>query len=186
MRYAVGPVAVVAGLDEGLSVAGDLSAHAFGYGPPDEGYRHDGEAHTFCYFPSSTSRIRRAALGDMKNLERQTNLGISGPLDYAGRDGVRFGLATQAVDGDWVCDEVFERAPAPGGVWRTHCSKATVRINPSNVEDDIDWKQTSCHELGHSVGLRHGGAVDCIMSRHATTSHLSHSSHHILHINNQG
>ena len=117
----------------------------------------------------------------MDNLAAQTSLGISGPLGCTENIDVRFGETGLDVDGRWECDleDIY--------AWEVICRSATVRINVNNMDPGEDWKQTACHEVGHSVGLRHGGTTDCMAegSNGTPAGHLQYNGHHITHINNQ-
>jgi hypothetical protein len=68
-------------------------------------------------------------------------------------------------------------------------NNVTIDIAELNIgtNDEDDQTKTTCHELGHTVGLTHGGASeDCMISgeRPSTASQWEHyGSHHTYHIN---
>lgn len=64
------------------------------------------------------------------------------------------------------------------------CHQATLRIDPVVTGDMVNHRKTACHELGHSVGLRH--STQCMMSGAAPDDSIQYRRyrpHHIWHIN---
>lgn len=149
-------------------------ADVFGANGPDSGLRHDGGDHTFCYESTATARMQQAARDGMNNLDAQAVIADSGPLNCGTATDIRFGSTDIAnVDGFWQCTQQIS-----GG----RSASAVVRFNAVNITSDNDWKQTSCHEIGHSVGLTHNTRPDCVAG---DENQLQYDQHHIDHINSQ-
>ena len=66
------------------------------------------------------------------------------------------------------------------------CERALVRLNAELLTNADNRRKTACHEVGHSVGLRHGGTVDCMLNGPVNGPTYTYSSHHIDHINARG
>lgn len=72
------------------------------------------------------------------------------------------------------------------------CDQAYASIDVQEIyiggEDEIDFKQTICHELGHTAGLTHGGnSNDCMINSGDTPPtelrYRRYGDHHTTHIN---
>lgn len=72
------------------------------------------------------------------------------------------------------------------------CERANLRLNPDNLPTSEDQVKTACHEIGHSVGLRHGvdgvdndDYTDCMHSGSIPPGldFDDYDAHHIAHIN---
>lgn len=63
------------------------------------------------------------------------------------------------------------------------CRSYRLRFDGSNITSFDDWLQTTCHEIGHSVGLAHGNESDCMGTRHDEPRFRIYDGHHVDHIN---
>lgn len=152
---------------------GVASADVYADGYPDSGFRPDNSEHTYCWGSNyDGTTARDAANYAMNNLDNQTTMydnfisgGCSSITD------ARWIKTTDNVDGYYQCLS-FNSAG--------ECESAHVAINPNNMGGWADWKQTACHEVGHSVGLTHGN-YDCLSS---DSSKQQYSDHHRDHVNN--
>lgn len=63
------------------------------------------------------------------------------------------------------------------------CERARVRLNAAVLTDADNRRKTACHEIGHSVGLIHGGTADCMLSGPVSKPTYTYTQHHINHIN---
>lgn len=89
------------------------------------------------------------------------------------------------------------RAPcvvySPNGVEcdRYDVTEDQLQLNAGPGPNFRDYRKTSCHELGHTVGLTHGGgggdggSDDCMVSGYTTDTTVTgrYSAHHEGHIN---
>jgi hypothetical protein len=113
--------------------------------------------------------------------------------------------STCKLTGDGETDTVWFDADLPGGQRgqvfcedfdNNLCDQFYVTLDPTELNigsnDEADTTKTSCHELGHSVGLSHGagggngGADDCMMSGerpNLNSQYERYSLHHKEHIN---
>jgi predicted Zn-dependent protease len=61
--------------------------------------------------------------------------------------------------------------------------RAELQIGDHDIED---MEKTMCHEVGHSVGLTHGGNTDCMLNGEIPSTSIvwrTYDSHHKSHIN---
>jgi hypothetical protein len=153
--------------------SGAALADEYAVGPPDSGRRPDNSEHTYCWGSGfTTTNAHDASRYAMGNLDSQTTMfdnfingGCSSITD------ARWIKTTDNVDGYYQCLD-FNSAG--------ECETAHVALNFGNMGSWADWKQTACHETGHSVGLTHGN-FDC-MSTDSSKQH--YSDHHRGHVNN--
>jgi hypothetical protein len=74
----------------------------------------------------------------------------------------------------------------------TECDSAIVELNPSNLADAQQAAKTTCHEVGHTLGLSHGWDTstfwnDCMVSGAVPdgAQWTGYSQHHIDHVNSR-
>lgn len=64
------------------------------------------------------------------------------------------------------------------------CGAARIRLNTDLLDTFSRRMKTSCHEVGHSVGLTHTSAYGgCMVSGYSNNN--TYSSHHVNHINSK-
>lgn len=164
-------------------MATPVSADTFGGGPPDEGFKADSALHTYCYGPNF-------------------NADLQGHADYA--MGTSLDADTDITGSKIACDASVDvewlDANLPNGVTgQTVCTALNgniclsydVTLDPAEIDEGIndfwDRAQTACHEAGHTVGLRHGGTTDCMLSGEVpdtSVQYRRYNSHHKFdHIN---
>ena len=167
----------------------------------------------------TTGVLGQARPGHNLTARHTTGVGVSGstliykttsiPLFYDALDAptdaqVEF-KSTCKLTGDGETDTVWFDADLPGGQRgqvfcedfdNNLCDQFYVTLDPTELNigsnDEADTTKTSCHELGHSVGLSHGagggngGADDCMMSGerpNLNSQYERYSLHHKEHIN---
>jgi hypothetical protein len=169
------------------------SADAFGgcYGfASAQGCVPDNFNHWYCFSGAVNTNLRTAFATAMTNLDNLTRYAAF--VEGAGCNGVTDLVVVQntalPLRGQYTC----EAKNAFGD-----CERATLSFNPNNLTTANDRVKTACHEIGHSVGLKHGitdGAspdngsyTDCMKSG-AITAGLDfdgYDAHHVVHINNR-
>jgi len=143
----------------------------------------DGLHHTFCWGDNfDDGPVRDAASYAMRNLTEQTAFTREhvncGPVT----DVVFLKLAFDGALGAYQCVDT-SNTDGPG------CQKARVKINADLInalpESELNKEVTSCHEVGHSGGLRHytNGGDDCLRSGHVSSGHRHYNDHHQVHLN---
>lgn len=142
-------------------------------GPPEAGWAPDNSQHTYCNGGDFTHpRGQQAAVQAGDNLDRQTGMTVDKFGCTSNTDAVWIQDTDGSGDGEYLCRN------RSGST----CFSATVAIRYAGMSSDNDWKQTACHELGHSVGLRHA-TNDCMGT---DPNLLVYSAHHVDHINRKG
>lgn len=148
-------------------VAGDpwgTNDASTGTGPhPDE------NPHTYCYSSSVGSDLRtnieNAEWNALDITDANVNYQASCTTSGASETDVVWRQAdlTPGTSGETYCDD-FESDPPTNQCDQAYSSLDLAEIN-YGAEDEIDQTQTACHELGHTVGLTHGGAsTDCMIN----------------------
>lgn len=178
----VGLVAVLAAVV--VATPAPVVADPFGIGGSTSGWRADDYNHTFCHGAGLDAALFDNVDGRMANLDVQTTfsdslIGCSGVTDVTFLDG---NLAT-GYRGLYVCNDLRVST----------CWASTVTLDPAEINlganDEHDTSKTACHEIGHSVGLTHGGTTDCMRSGEApsppATANVQYDAHHVGHINSQ-
>jgi hypothetical protein len=155
-------------------LVGAAIADDYAVGPPNSGYKPDNGDHTYCWNSTfaDSQNAKDASQYAMNNLDGQTTMfdtfissGCTSVTD------ARFIKTTEPGDGYHQCLG-FNSAG--------ECETAHVAINFGNMTSWADWKQTACHEVGHSVGLTHGN-YDCMDT---DETKQQYSDHHVYHVNN--
>ena len=107
--------------------------------------------------------MRRPICGTQDSNAGQQGCGTSTDVYWA--------TFSAALDGSYQCQVVVSAG---------RCDRSLVQIDPGNMSpSDADWKQTTCHELGHSAGMGHM-TTDCLGT---STSLQSYNSTHRGHVN---
>jgi hypothetical protein len=173
MRIKLSIGALVALMSFSLS-AGAAIADEYAVGGTDSGYKPDNGDHTYCWNTTfaESQNAKDASNYALNNLDNQTTMyetfissGCTTITD------ARWIKTTNSGDGYYQCLG-FNSAG--------ECETAHVAINFSNQSSWTDWKNTACHETGHSVGLTHGN-YDCMGT---DVSPVQYSDHHVDHVNN--
>ncbi len=173
--------------------ASPLSADAWGTGSADTGAHPDGSSHNWCW-----------GSGFDFALQDNVNSSMYYALDSPTEASVEF-KANCKMSGDGETDVVWFDANLPSGTRGMAfcedydgdvCDQYYVSLDPDEInigtEDEADTTKTSCHELGHTVGLTHGsgggdGTVDdCLYSGERPNNNIQYerySTHHKGHIN---
>jgi len=112
---------------------------------PDKG------AHTWCYDSNFPSAYKTAADAAMTRLRAQTVVTTAYHSPCGTQTDVRWKLSTARDDYGWVtCDKLN----ASG-----YCDRWILNMNKPNIKGSAhpvaQRSQTACHELGHTLGVRH-------------------------------
>lgn len=159
-----------------------VSADDFGIGPPTAGWYADSVIHTYCFSSSFNSDLENNA-----DYAMQTSLQADTDIQY------QFQTCATTTD-VWWWD-----ANLPGTTRGLHkcqvksnpttCDASYVTLDPAQInigsDDEEDTHKTACHEAGHSVGLEHGGSIDCMLNGEIPNTLVQfrrYSGHHIWHI----
>lgn len=174
-----------------LAIPVPARADNFGTGPPNTGWLADSSLHTFCYSVALEPQYH-----DNANYAFYTSLDQATDMNVRDDTGSSNCLTTADVF-------VFDANLAPGtrGTYRCVyfvggnppvCDHSEVVVDPAEifigVNDEEDLTKSFCHEIGHSVGLTHGGNTDCMLNGEipdAGVKWRSYDSHHKSHINTQ-
>ncbi len=190
---AIALLTAVLGTALAVTPATPASADAFGgcYGlESSQGCVPDNFNHWYCFSGTVNSNIRTAFINAMVNLDTQTS--YADFAESAGCNNVTDLVVVQDTSlgarGQYACE---------GFNINNHCEQATLRFNPNNLPTANDRTKTACHEIGHSVGLKHGivsgpnadnafpAYNDCMWSG-SIPSGLDfdgYNAHHVAHIN---
>ena len=151
------------------------SADEYGNGEDQAGYRPDNSQHSYCFRQNFDGDNARAAahramgtvLDDQTTMSRDWHGECDNQVDvmfrYDSLDG---------VDGEWVCLDL------DGDI----CLSGRVSFDPTYLDGINDWEQTTCHEVGHSVGLDHA-SWDCMWYYDYDGLLRRFADHHVYHIN---
>ena len=164
--------------------AQSAEADAFGTGPPNGGYHADNTTHTFCHGSGLDVELIGNVDGRMANLDAQTIYsdsltGCTSATDVIFLDG---NLPTN-TRGTYVCTDLSTTGSLV-------CEQSRITLDPAEINignnDEHDTSKTACHEIGHSVGLTHGGTTDCMLNGESpappNSAHLLYNGHHVSHI----
>lgn len=155
------------------------SADSFGTGPPEAGWLANGRLHTYCHGAGTSGPTR-------EDIVNYAMAWLANPTVMV-RD--FHSWCTLNTDVIWEFGEI-DRARGVRGRYRclslsgNVCHQATLKIDPVVTGDMVNHRKTACHELGHSVGLRH--STQCMISGAAPDDSIQYRryrSHHIWHIN---
>lgn len=100
------------------------------------------------------------------------------------------GDCVTATDTIWIADTSL--TPGTRGSYQCkefnstgYCASAYIRLNPDELTDTLNLRKTACHELGHSLGLKHHADpyADCMMSGYISSGHQNYNSAHVTNIN---
>lgn len=106
----------------------------------------------------------------MQRLQNQTTMIRNYVADCSGATDARFATGNLGgADGQYLCTD------RSGSM----CFHAVLTFDRQNITSYNDWRQTTCHQIGHSVGLTHD-AGDCMGY---DSSNQSYSPHHVDHVN---
>lgn len=166
-------------------LSGTMStADPFGIGGSTGGWRPDNFTHTFCHGPNLDVALFDNVDGRMSNLDVQTSFTDSLVACDSATDVVFLDAnLSGTLRGQYVCQQLI------GSV----CEDSEVTLDPAQLNigdnDEHDTSKTACHEIGHSVGLTHGGTTDCMRNGEApsppSSVNTTYDSHHVAHINAQ-
>lgn len=165
-----------------LVVAAPAQADPYGIGGPEAGLRPDNGEHTYCYRATYVgSTPRQAAVRAMTDvLDALTTMFDTFMSNCNANSDALFEIRNTGTmadnDGRWTCRTVIQGNPR-------RCGSAVLAFNSNNVTSTSDWRQTTCHEVGHSVGLHHN-AADCMGNQHNERWMRTWNQHHINHVNN--
>lgn len=172
-----------------LSSAQIAVADEWGTNTKNTGAHPDGGIHGYCYSASVSedlkSGIREAEWSALHN-------GTDTEVNYD---------STCKYSGSGETDVVWFQTNLPYGKRGTtfcedfdgsHCDQFYIDIDLAEINvgsyDEYDEAKTTCHELGHSVGLTHGSTYGgCMVSGEVpgtSVQYRRYSPHHVWHINN--
>lgn len=157
------------------------AADPFGVGPPDAGWFADNSTHTWCTFGSFVSAWHNPIRDSLINLDSQTDVSDSYVSVCTSDTDAQFNLSSSSQMGSNTLGS-YSCLVNPTSTNR--CGAARIRLNTDLLTDYHYRRKTSCHEVGHSVGLQHGPTYGgCMVSGYANYS--TYSSHHVNHINSK-
>ena len=161
-------------------------ADEWGYQDGDTGAHPDENPHTFCF--SSTVgadlqyNVREAEYNALRD-DTDADVAFVSSCNWDGY---------QETDGVWrnvdLAGQTTGSTPCQSwenGVVQGQCDQYYINLDGPEIRvgeyDEIDETQTACHELGHAVGLTHGGD-DCTISTGPTPPtdprYRRYGSHH--------
>jgi hypothetical protein len=166
-----------------LAAPSPVRGDTFGNGPPNEGYQADSALHTYCYGP-----------GFNDNLEGHADYAMGTSLDADTDIADSFVACDASTDAEWLDMNLTD---GNRGVYictalvGSICFSSDVILDPAEIDEGTndfwDRAKTACHEAGHSVGLRHGGTTDCMLSGEVpdtSVQYRRYNTHHrVDHIN---
>jgi hypothetical protein len=166
-----------------------MAASADPYGDPgvNGGDLPDNNNHTWCLLNGSPRgpAINNAVANGPNKLDSQTNM-TSQNLGWLCPD--------PHVDIRYILtyDVPYDARGYTGCVrWsdqsRRICDSSDSLLNLDIAGDMHQLAKTSCHELGHTVGISHGGSTDCMLNGTAPagSQYERYNQHHVDHINNK-
>lgn len=155
----------------------------------------DNSYHTNCWGNDfNGSGMRDDARYAMRNLTSQTNMtknrtGCNSTIDIVWRSGVPAGEDPNRLRGLYRCRTLQNSQ---------ECEKSQVWINSSLLngqsQTTLNRRKTSCHEVGHSGGIAHGGysgngnqihfsSHSCMVSGRISSGHQKYNNHQVRHWN---
>lgn len=147
------------------------------------GWVTDGNPHRWCYGDSTVGypTLRDSMAYAINNLDSQTE--VNSPDSEACSAEVDIKFARGSADGGrglWQCVQYYY-----GSV--DICYRSTITINTIQIQNDggpyeLNLRKTTCHEVGHSVGLDHH-AIDCMISGPIASGHQTYAPEHVGAIN---
>lgn len=153
-------------------VTPSAEADPWGTNTSDTGAHPDAGPHTYCYGATVDNQDIKDNIFEAEwialNDETQADVVYISTCNTSGTSETdvlwRLQDLPPAVLGNTFCED-FD-----GGV----CDQNYVELDVPEINlgdhDEIDQTSTACHELGHSVGLTHGGASgDCMIARTSNT-----------------
>lgn len=170
------------------------NADAWGSQSASTGAHPDGSSHNYCWGSGFDSALQDNVTSSFSNaLDAPTDatIGYSSTCTYSG---------STETDVVWLDADLpgtlRGQAPCEDYDVSNHCDQYYVTLDPAEINvgsnDELDTTKTTCHELGHTVGLTHGSGGgdgttdDCMMSGERPSTALQYerySSHHRGHIN---
>lgn len=178
-------------MTSGLVAAGPGYADDWGYQDGDTGAHPDENPHTYCYSSTVGGDLQENIVAAENNALRDETQATVTYVSACNWDGY------QETDGVWrnvdLAGTTTGSTPCQSwenGVVQSQCDQYYINLDGPEIRlgdnDEIDETQTACHELGHAVGLTHGGD-DCTISTGQTPptelKYRRFGSHHKDHIN---
>jgi hypothetical protein len=185
LRFRTITAAVCMGLLAAGGIAGTASADEFGQANTTSGRIPDNDRHWYCYTGVWSHQWQGIVSTAMENLDAQTSY-----TSYQEPDG----QCRAATDVTFILDSTIDARGTATCTKRTGslCDKATVRLNQTLLTDYHQRLKTTCHEIGHTVGLAHGSDRttfwnDCMLSGTAPAGaqYERYNAHHVAHINSR-
>ena len=157
------------------------SADTFGGCNADEGCIPSNLTHSYCFQSNVNIAFKSHMQASITYLDAYTNYSISSVSCASNTDVVwrQSNDIGSGYRGLYSCRNLNSAG---------QCTNAHVTLNPDLLTDDRNRRKTACHELGHSVGLRHGDNVDCMINGWISVYYQYpdiYSTHHRTHINNR-
>jgi hypothetical protein len=185
--YKICVIACVALVASAMPSQNVVTARADVFGPysADSGPFADNYIHTWCEGLANYIPIWRDSMQDaMDYLDAQTVMTTGSPQTCNNSTDIWYDVYGSDVLGYYVRGLSVCRIDLTSeGV----CGSAVLAMNRDLLTTYMDRRKTSCHEIGHTVGLAHSSQLtstsDCMISGNYTFTFLN--SHHKDHINSR-
>jgi hypothetical protein len=174
-------------------------ADPWGVQSSSTGAHPDGSTHGWCYGPGFDAALQDNAQNSFANaLDAPTDAGVTFYSTCDTTDPLQTDV--RWLDADLPAG-TRGKAPCVKYLGDGNCDRYDVTLDPVEINigsnDEADTTKTTCHELGHSVGLTHGAGGgdgaggdpdDCMISGERPNSNLQYerygTAHHVgVHIN---
>lgn len=166
--------AVIVAAIAGAALAPLAQGDNYGNFDGSAGGKPDNSEHTYCFSNEFTGgNSHEGGTYAMHNLDDQTTMFDNQVPDCGANTDAKFHIAQLGFDGQWTCVD------SSGN----YCLSSRLEFDHSSITSLNDWKQTACHEVGHSVGLAHGDGSDCMGTQHDDPNDREYDGHHVNHIN---
>lgn len=131
------------------------TADPFGVGPPNAGWFADNANHSWCTYGSFVSTWYNPIRDSMYTLDVTTDMTRTYVSVQTAPQMFSFTFQLRRLWG-WRTRDL--QLPSHGHIRQSACGAARIRLNTDLLDTFSRRMKTSCHEVGHSVGLTHTSA----------------------------